>query len=117
MHLSEEPLMEEYSIAMQVWSLSKVDLAEMAANSVRMSSFEGFLKRRWLGHHWDKKFELEYKGHTYTVPDYKNHSFAKTNVSPTRYHYRSKNLTDEYKLLFLLTDLCSVKKIFKRKKK
>jgi len=73
MHLSEEPLMEEYSIAMQVWSLSKVDLAEMAANSVRMSSFEGFLKRRWLGHHWDKKFELEYKGHTYTVPDYKNH--------------------------------------------
>jgi len=53
LHLSEEPLMEDYSIAMKVWSLSKVDLAEMAANSYRMSSFEGFLKRRWLGHHWN----------------------------------------------------------------
>ena len=45
----------------------------MAANSVRMSSFEEFLKRRWLGHHWNKKYELEYRNHVYVVPDYKNH--------------------------------------------
>ena len=32
--------MEEYSIAAQVWRLSPCDMAELARNSVLMSSFE-----------------------------------------------------------------------------
>ena len=35
----QEPLMEEYSIAAQVWKLSGVDMCELARNSVLMSGF------------------------------------------------------------------------------
>ena len=35
----QEPLMEEYSIAAQVWKLSSVDMCELARNSVLMSGF------------------------------------------------------------------------------
>jgi len=35
----QEPLMEEYSIADQVWKLSSVDMCELARNSVLMSGF------------------------------------------------------------------------------
>ena len=36
----QEPLMEEYSIAAQVWKLSPCDMCELAKNSVVMSGFE-----------------------------------------------------------------------------
>lgn len=36
---SQEPLMEEYSIAAQVWKLSSCDMCELARNSVLMSGF------------------------------------------------------------------------------
>ena len=39
MALLQEPLMEEYSIAAQVWKLSGVDMCELARNSVVMSGF------------------------------------------------------------------------------
>ena len=35
----QEPLMEEYSIAAQVWKLSSADMCELARNSVIMSGF------------------------------------------------------------------------------
>jgi len=35
----QEPLMEEYSIAAQVWKLSACDMSELARNSVLMSGF------------------------------------------------------------------------------
>ena len=35
----QEPLMEEYSIAAQVWKLSSCDMSELARNSVLMSGF------------------------------------------------------------------------------
>ena len=38
--LSQEPLMEEYSIAAQVWKFSPCDMCELARNSVLMSGFE-----------------------------------------------------------------------------
>lgn len=38
-HFTKEPLMEEYSIAAQVWKLSSCDMCELARNSVLMSSF------------------------------------------------------------------------------
>ena len=37
--LVQEPLMEEYSIATQVWKLSSCDMCELARNSVLMSGF------------------------------------------------------------------------------
>uniref|UniRef100_A0A4W5KZ60 AMP deaminase n=1 Tax=Hucho hucho TaxID=62062 RepID=A0A4W5KZ60_9TELE len=38
-HFTKEPLMEEYSIAAQVWKLSSCDMCELARNSVLMSGF------------------------------------------------------------------------------
>lgn len=38
-HFTKEPLMEEYSIAAQVWKLSSCDMCELARNSVIMSGF------------------------------------------------------------------------------
>ena len=35
----KEPLMEEYSIAAQVWKLSSADMCELARNSGIMSGF------------------------------------------------------------------------------
>ena len=35
----QEPLIEEYSIAAQVWKFSSVDMCELARNSVLMSGF------------------------------------------------------------------------------
>lgn len=40
----QEPLMEEYSIAAQVWKLSPCDMSELARNSVIMSGFEDKVK-------------------------------------------------------------------------
>ena len=38
-HFTKEPLMEEYSIATQVWKMSSCDMCELARNSVLMSGF------------------------------------------------------------------------------
>ena len=38
-HFTKEPLMEEYSIATQVWKLSSCDMCELARNSVLTSGF------------------------------------------------------------------------------
>jgi AMP deaminase len=43
-HLTKEPLIEEYSVAGQVWKLNSVDLCEIAKNSVNMSGFKHDLK-------------------------------------------------------------------------
>lgn len=38
-HFTKEPLIEEYSIATQLWKLSSCDMCELARNSVIMSGF------------------------------------------------------------------------------
>jgi len=38
-HLTKEPLVEEYSVAAQVWKLTATDLCEIARNSVIHSGF------------------------------------------------------------------------------
>ncbi|KAL0344450.1 UNVERIFIED_CONTAM: AMP deaminase [Sesamum radiatum] len=43
-HLTKEPLVEEYSIAASVWKLSPCDLCEIARNSVYQSGFSHALK-------------------------------------------------------------------------
>lgn len=48
-HYTKEPLLEEYSVAAQVWKLSPVDMCEIARNSVIQSGFEDSLKAHWIG--------------------------------------------------------------------
>ena len=49
LHVTKEPLMEEYSVASQVWKLSSVDMCEIARNSVLQSGLEYRFKRHFLG--------------------------------------------------------------------
>lgn len=48
-HLTKEPLLEEYSVAAQVYGLSQVDLCEIVRNSILQSGFSQENKRSWLG--------------------------------------------------------------------
>ncbi|CAF1615344.1 unnamed protein product [Adineta ricciae] len=85
-HFTKEPLMEEYSIAAQVWKLASVDMCELARNSVLMSGFSHEVKMYWLG------------------PDYQESGVAgndirRTNVPAIRIAYRYEALYEELRLL------------------
>jgi AMP deaminase len=54
-HVTKEPLVEEYSVAAQVWKLTAIDMCEIARNSVRQSGFEHKFKAHWLGPHYRKR--------------------------------------------------------------
>ncbi|KAG0577068.1 hypothetical protein KC19_5G128400 [Ceratodon purpureus] len=74
-HLTKEPLVEEYSIAAQVWKLSSCDLCEIARNSVYQSGFHHRTKSHWLG-----------KNYYLRGPD--GNDIHKTNVPHMRVEFR-----------------------------
>lgn len=84
-HYTREPLMEEYSIASQIWKLSSCDQCEIARNSVFISNFPRDKKESWIG-----KFEEE--GRPANDP-------SMTNVPGIRFNYRQENLREEYALI------------------
>lgn len=84
---TREPLMEEYSIAAQVWKLSSTDLCELARNSVLQSGFEPCIKARWLGKNWYKAGE-------------EGNDITKTNVPSIRLCYRHDTLLDELDIIY-----------------
>jgi AMP deaminase len=49
LHYTKDALLEEYSVATQVWKLSSVDQCEIARNSVLQSGWERKYKHFWLG--------------------------------------------------------------------
>ena len=53
-HMTKEPLVEEYSVAAQVWKMSAADLCEVARNSVLNSDFPHSDKQHWVGaRYWE----------------------------------------------------------------
>ncbi|XP_032428727.1 AMP deaminase 2 isoform X1 [Xiphophorus hellerii] len=85
-HFTKEPLMEEYSIAAQVWKLSSCDMCELARNSVLMSGFSHKMKSYWLG------------------PDYiregqESNDIRRTNVPDIRVAYRYETMCEELNLI------------------
>lgn len=84
---TREPLMEEYSVAAQVWKLSSTDLCELARNSVLQSGFEPCIKARWLGETWYK-------------PGDAGNDISRTNVPSIRLCYRYETLLDELRLVY-----------------
>ncbi|KAJ2742362.1 AMP deaminase [Coemansia sp. BCRC 34301] len=87
-HFTKEPLMEEYSVAAQIWKYNSVDMCELAMNSVLQSGFEAEVKRHWIGREY-----LE-TGHT---------EVHKTNVPLCRLKYRSSTLAQEHDFLSKMT--------------
>ncbi|CRK96623.1 CLUMA_CG009986, isoform B [Clunio marinus] len=86
-HFTKEPLMEEYSIAAQVWKLSSCDMCELARNSVIMSGFTHNVKQHWLGPN-------------YTREGIPGNDITRTNVPDIRVAFRYETLLDELKNIF-----------------
>ncbi|XP_015363803.1 PREDICTED: AMP deaminase 2 isoform X2 [Diuraphis noxia] len=86
-HFTKEPLMEEYSIAAQVWKLSACDMSELARNSVLMSGFPHRIKQYWLGPN-------------YTKEGVAGNDISRTNVPDIRVAYRNETLLDELAVIF-----------------
>lgn len=53
-HLSDDALLEEYSVARATFDLSMTDIMEIARNSVLQSGFEVSFKKQWLGTDYQK---------------------------------------------------------------
>lgn len=90
-HFTKEPLMEEYSIAAQVWKLSSCDMCELARNSVLMSGFPHRMKQYWLGPN-------------YTKEGVAGNDITRTNVPDIRVAFRYETLLDELSNIFKVVD-------------
>ncbi|KAF2198435.1 AMP deaminase [Delitschia confertaspora ATCC 74209] len=83
---TKEPLIEEYSVAAQIYKLSAVDMCELAKHSVEQSGFEHAIKQRWLGK-------------TYDLPGVAGNDMAKSNVPSIREAFRHETLTQEFAMI------------------
>ncbi|KAF2498876.1 AMP deaminase [Lophium mytilinum] len=79
---TKEPLIEEYSVAAQIYKLSAVDMCELAKHSVEQSGFEHTIKQRWLGADYHK-------------PGVQGNDMAKVNVPDIREGFRHETLKQE----------------------
>ncbi|KAJ2713351.1 AMP deaminase [Coemansia spiralis] len=83
-HFTKEPLMEEYSVAAQIWKYTSVDMCELAMNSVIQSGFEAEVKHHWIGRDYLESGQTE---------------VHKTNVPLCRLKYRATTLEQEHALI------------------
>ncbi|XP_065211003.1 AMP deaminase 2 isoform X2 [Planococcus citri] len=90
-HFTKEPLMEEYSIAAQVWKLSSCDMCELARHSVMMSGFPHESKQHWLGPN-------------YTKEGVAGNDITRTNVPDIRVAFRYETLIEELSNIFKAAD-------------
>ncbi|XP_022239123.1 AMP deaminase 2 isoform X3 [Limulus polyphemus] len=86
-HFTKEPLMEEYSIAAQVWKMSSCDMCELARNSVLMSGFPHKVKQYWLGPNYTRE----------GVP---GNDLSRTNLPDIRVAYRYETIVEELSTIF-----------------
>uniref|UniRef100_A0A6U0MEL2 AMP deaminase n=1 Tax=Prasinoderma coloniale TaxID=156133 RepID=A0A6U0MEL2_9VIRI len=86
-HLTKEPLVEEYSVAAQVWKLTSCDMCEMARNSVLMSGFPHQCKQHWVSDQ-------------YWLPGVAGNDIHKTNVPSLRVRYRYDTWCNEMRYIY-----------------
>jgi len=87
-HMSDDALLEEYSVARASFDLSMTDVSEIARNSVLQSGFEDELKREWLGENYAR-------GVTHCDE-------TKTHVPLIRAKFRAEHLALEHMLATLI---------------
>ncbi|KAF9196764.1 AMP deaminase [Haplosporangium sp. Z 11] len=85
-HFTREPLIEEYSVAAQIWKLSGADMCEISRNSVAHSGFENKIKKHWIGKKW-------------YLPGVQGNDMEKTNVPNIRMAFRHETLREELDML------------------
>jgi len=79
LHYTKDPLLEEFSVAAQVWKLGATDQAELARNSVLQSG-------------WDARYKRHFLGENYS-------DIRETNVPVIRLAYRQETLHTELEAL------------------
>lgn len=89
-HQTQEPLLEEYSIAARVWGFSPNDLCEIARNSVLQSGFGFAFKKEAIGDRWYMSSSL-------------GNDPLRTHLSDIRVAFRFETYHTEIQLL----ELCS----------
>ena len=87
-HLSDDALLEEYSVARATFDLSMTDMMEIARNSVLQSGFEESFKEKWLGENYRK-------GQTFCDENI-------THVPLIRAKFRAEHLAIEHMLVHLI---------------
>lgn len=90
-HYTREALMEEYSVAAQVFKLSPGDMCELARNSVIMSGFPDSEKKFWIGKNYQAEGEA-------------GNDINRTNVPDIRMRYRYETLCEELAVVFSNAD-------------
>eukprot|EP01116_Phalansterium_solitarium_P022127 TRINITY_DN7192_c0_g3_i2.p1 TRINITY_DN7192_c0_g3~~TRINITY_DN7192_c0_g3_i2.p1 ORF type:complete len:1500 (+),score=445.22 TRINITY_DN7192_c0_g3_i2:106-4500(+) len=85
-HLTQTPLIEEYSIAAKRWNLNDGDLSEIARNSVYQSGFTHDRLVEWLGPN-------------YNEPGHHGNDINHTNVSSIRVAFRAESMRSEFDLM------------------
>lgn len=88
---TKEPLIEEYSVAAQIYKLSAVDMCELAKHSVDQCGFELSLKQRWLG-----RFCY--------LPGVLGNDVSKCNVPDVREAFRHETLKAEHSFIARYTN-------------
>ena len=92
LHLTKDALLEEYSVAAQVYGLSSCDMCELARNSVLQSGFEEPFKEHFIGKNFQK-------------PGMEGNDITMTNVPDIRLQFRHDMLCNEHDII----DLCVMK--------
>uniref|UniRef100_A0A6U3UET0 Uncharacterized protein n=2 Tax=Ditylum brightwellii TaxID=49249 RepID=A0A6U3UET0_9STRA len=87
-HMSDDALLEEYSVARASFDLSMTDMSEIARNSILQSGFEDSWKKKWLGPNYSK-------GITHCDE-------TKTHVPLIRAKFRAEHLAMEHLLVHLI---------------
>lgn len=83
---TREPLIEEYSVAAQIYKLSNVDMCELARNAVLQSGWEAQIKTHWVGKNFEKN-------------GVEGNDVSKTNVPNIRVNYRWDTISTELELV------------------
>ena len=83
---TKEALIEEYSVAAQIYKLSAVDMCELARHSVEQSGFEHTIKQHWLGDN-------------YYLPGVDGNNTAKSNVPDIREAFRHETWRQELAMI------------------
>ena len=85
-HVTKEPLVEEYSVAAQVWKLTSVDMSEIARNSVLQSG-------------WEHEYKCHFLGNRYWIRGLKGNDIRQTNLPAIRVQFRAELLKEEMDIL------------------
>jgi AMP deaminase len=86
LHVTKDPLVEEYSVASQVWKFTATDMAEIARNSVLMSGLEHPIKQHFLGEE-------------YFAEGVHGNDIECSNVPDVRVQFRFETLQEEKKFV------------------